>query len=307
MICADQVWSAGRQSGHTAWMARKHTPPGRRHTRSRQPARPAAQVADPRPAHEVAGDKPSPAQPLLPGIPDDARRRLIDPLHGVDPLEQLQQALDLVGIDPAQGSQPDAFTGDGWRMFAQVSPAAAHLVALAVAHAQEARRLAAAQLDRPAMTKRDSQEIHDMLMRMTDQLRDRVQASMYLRRNMRPPKGADDRRPLMMDGEVVTLVQPGDDARSALVTLKLPRVIIDRLRDAVHAMAPARTMAGIAALGITMVLDLLEAEHLKHTGTGFPRKPGKVLEGGRPSRTTATTAEARPPEKGRGKRPRRPE
>jgi hypothetical protein len=43
-----------------------------------------------------------------------------------------------------------------------------------------------------------------------------------------------------------------------------------------------------------MVLDVLEAEHLKHTGSRFPKRPGQVLEGGRPSRTLATTAQRQP-------------
>jgi hypothetical protein len=98
-------------------------------------------------------------------------------------------------------------------------------------------------------------------------------------------------------------VGPDEDARSAPLTLKLPQVVIDRLRDAVAALAPTRTMAGIAALGISMVLDVLEAEYLKHTGHRFPKRGGEALEGGRPSRTRTRDAQEAPePRKAKNRR-----
>jgi len=208
---------------------------------------------------------------------------LYHPLQ-VDALQELAKALKAVGIDPHKAAQPDEFLRDAWHQLGTARTEHAELVALAVEHANDARAQSASK-------PRTMREMHQE----DDALRARVQATMMLRRNMRLPEGMqDDRRPVIMDGEIITLVGPQDEARSALVTLKLPQVVIDRLRDAVAATGPKRTMAGIAALGITMVLDVLEAEHLKHTGRRIPKRPGQVLEGGRPSRTRATTAQEAP-------------
>lgn len=304
------VCSANHPTGHTAAMAKKKATSHRKpQVRSRRAARRQAQVHEPRSMAEVISAEPPDQQRLLMRLSESDLAEAMDPLRAVDPLEKLAEALEMVGIDPAKPSQPDEFLGDAWHKFVQVRSYHADLVALAVAHAQDARAVASWKPGKqPGTSLRDAQQQAFVTsQQMTKHLRDLVQATLYLQRNMRPPAGIqDDRRPLMMDGEIIALVAPEDDARSALVTLKLPRVVIDRLRDAVLAMAPSRTMAGIAALGITMVLDLLEAEHLRHTGQGFPRRPGEVLEGGRPSRTTATTAQPAPlrkhPQK-QGKRP----
>jgi hypothetical protein len=197
-----------------------------------------------------------------------------------DALEELANALAAVGIDPRLPVQPDEFAGDRWHLLGHARTGHSEQVALAVEHAQDARALAATRVRTDAAGAA-----------LMDQLRAKVWATMCLRRRLRLPVDLPDaRRPLTMDDEIITLVGPDDDERTALVTLKLPQVVIDRLRDAVHALAPRRTMAGISALGISMVLDVLEAEHLKHTGRRFPRRGGEVLEGGRPSRTRATTA-----------------
>jgi hypothetical protein len=285
-------WSPRSLPVHT-WCMAKHTHkqsrPGRqsaspkeRSVASHGKARTAADL------RAFADDlRPPSPQQRLPGIAD------VDPLHGVDPLEQLQMALDAVGIDPDKAAQPDEFLRDAWHQFATARTKQSEMVALAVAHAMDARA-------QRASKRRTMHEVQAE----ADALRELVRATMYLRRGMIPPDGAqDDRRPLRMDGEIIGLVGPQEDARSALVTLKLPQVVIDRLRDAVAALAPTRTMAGIAALGITMLLDVLEAEHLKHTGKRFPKRPGQVLEGGRPSRTRATTAQKAP---GGQKSPKKP-
>ena len=232
-------------------------------------------------------------QPAFPELPRDVLEDLRHPLHGVDPLERLQQALDLVGIDPSKPSQPCPFMGDQWPHTAYARTPHSELVALAVEHAEDARRYGAS---RPR-THREAE-------RERDALRDLVLCTLLRRGNLRLFEGLeDDRRGLRMDGELVTLVGPDDDARSSPCTLKLPQVVIDRLRDAVAALAPTRTMAGIAALGVSMVLDVLEAEYLKHTGHRFPKRGGEVLEGGRPSRVRSRDAEEAPEPRKPKKRP----
>jgi hypothetical protein len=216
----------------------------------------------------------------MPGV------ELPHPLEKLDALDELRRALEAVGIDPHKQAQPDSFLQDQWHAVGSARTEHAELVALAVEHANDAR----AQASSKPRTMREVQQ-------EADALRDLVRATILLRHNLRLPEGLeDDRRPLLMDGEIIGLVGPQDDARSALVTLKLPQVVIDRLRDAVAAMGGRRTMAGIAALGITLVLDVLEAESLKHTGKRFPKRAGEVLDGGRPSRTRATTAQKAPGE-----------
>jgi len=222
-------------------------------------------------------------QPLLPGWTKQQQLEFLDPVARMDPLEELRKALELVGIDPSKPAQPDPFL----RQEVGLLPAktdSSEAIALAVAHAADARQIAATKV----RTAGEAQQLDA-------KLRDLVRCTLYLRRNMRLPDGLeDDRRPVIMDGEIISLAGPDDDARSALVTLKLPRMLVDRLRDAVHAMQPTRTMAGIASLGISMVLDALEAQVIRNTGRGFPKRPVDVLAGGRPSRTTATNA-AKPP------------
>jgi hypothetical protein len=213
-----------------------------------------------------------------------------DPVLSQDPMAVLEAALEAVGIDIHKPATPDGKLFRGLLIHqVGMNPVTARTdrseqLALVVAHAEDARKLAAAK-------PKTMQE----LQHLTNQLREKVRATLYLRRAVRPPVGLkDERRPLVMDAEIISLVGPDDDARSALVTLKLPRVIVDRLRDAVCALQPSRTMAGIASLGISQVLDVLEAHYLLQTGTRFPARPVEVLAGGRPSRTTATSA-AKPP------------
>jgi hypothetical protein len=232
-------------------------------------------------------------QQALPHLPRAVLENLQHPLHGVDALEQLRQALELVGIDPSKPAQPDPFMGDEWHLTAHARTPASELVALAVEHAEHARRHAATMPKSWADARQQD-----------DALRDLVLCTLLRRGNMRLLEGLeDDRRALRMDGECITLVGPDDDARSSLCTFKLPQVVIDRLRDAVAALAPTRTMAGIAALGITMVLDVLEAEYVKHTGHRFPKRGGEVLEGGRPSRTRSRDAQEAPEPRRPKKRP----
>lgn len=274
------VFPVDRGAGETACMARKRRPKARPKARQRSAQRPGAEVRKPRTWSQVISAEPPGDQLLLMHMAEADLADAVDPLHGVDPLGRLREALELVGIDPVQEVQAGLPSSRRAGITAKARTGHADLVALAVAHARQARWVAK---QKPA-TDREVREL-------SDKLRDAVLATLYLQHNIEPPSRiTDDRQPLIMDGEVITLVRPGDDARSALVTVKLPQLVIDRLRDAVRAMAPTRTMAGIAALGITLVLDLLEAEHLRLTGQGFPKGAGKVLEGGRPSRTRATTA-----------------
>ena len=228
--------------------------------------------------------QPNMVQPMFPELPREVLEDLRHPLHGVDPLEQLRQALELVGIDATKAAQENPFLGSDWAGFAKARTKASELVALAVEHADDARRHLASRV----RTDRDG-------IKQLDALRDRVLATMLRWQRCKMLEGLeDDRRPLVMDGEVITLVGQDDDARANLITFKLPQLVIDRLRDAVAALSPHRTMAGIAALGISMVLDVLEAEHVKHTGRRFPKRAGEVLEGGRPSRTRARDAQESP-------------
>ena len=292
------MWRGGAMPDLVGWSQKRvpgHTCPMAKHTHSRRPSKPTKpraklstakqqKVAELIAAAAVASAKGRKGQQTLPGLPPEVLEDIRHPLHGVDPLQELDRALAAVGINPAHQRQADDFLQDQWVHFCHARTQHAELVALAVEHANDARAAAAA---RP----RTDQEGR----RQQDALRALVQATMLLRRNLRLPEGMkDDRKPLRMDEEIIGLVGPDEDARSALVTLKLPQVVIDRLRDAVAAMGGRRTMAGIASLGITMVLDVLEAEHLKHTGSRFPKRPGQVLEGGRPSRTLATTAQRQP-------------
>lgn len=98
------------------------------------------------------------------------------------------------------------------------------------------------------------------------------------------PLEGDTRTPLVIDGQVVALLDDPDDGKRQLLTLKLPRVIVERLRDAAAAMQPARTMAGLATVALQQLLDQLEAELLTQTGLGIPQRPEsqQVLAGGRP-------------------------
>ena len=266
------VWSAMPWAAQTVPMARRKPQTGRRTNK------PATQARRPRDV-----------QPPIPGMEAWAEQ-CTDPVLSQDPIHVLQEAMAAVGLDPAKPIHP------GGKLFGGLlthqvgaNPVTARTdrseqVALVVAHAEEARKLAASK-------PKTMQELQEQ----TNQLREKVRATLCLRRAVRPPAGLkDDRRPLVMDAEIISLVGPDDDARSALVTLKLPRVIVDRLRDAVCALQPSRTMAGIASLGISQVLDVLEAHYLLQTSTRFPARPVEVLAGGRPSRTTATSA-AKPP------------
>jgi hypothetical protein len=217
-------------------------------------------------------------------LSDDLQEAFSDPLRHIDPLRELSKALEAVGIDPQLPAQPDPALRDQWPLATTARTQHSELVALAVEHANDARKLAASR----ARTDREAQG-------QSNALRDLVLATMARRRDYAPPEGSDDERsPLLMDGEIICLATPQDDTRSTLLTVKIPRLVIDRLRDAVAALAPHRTMAGIVTLGVQLVLDVLEAEHLKQTGRRFPRKPGRVLEGGKPSRTRATTAQEAP-------------
>lgn len=253
------VYPARACAGQTLAMAkRKRSPAARSKPRAPRAARPGAEVRAP--------------LDVRPGPSGQELLLSQDPLHGTTPDRRLIQALELVGIDHRVAAQPSPIWLEAWRHGVRVRGEHAELVALAVAHAEDARACSRGDIAGEVL----SQE---------------VICTAHLLRNRKPPEGLEDERlVLTMDGEVIALLRPQDDSRSALVTVKLPQVVIDRLRDAVHAMAPARTMAGITALGITLVLDQLEAAHIKHTGHGFPRRGGAVLEGGRPSRTRATTA-----------------
>jgi len=263
------VWSARLWAAQTVPMAKRKPQTGKR-------------------AAKPAGS-PREVQPPIPGMEAWAEQ-FTDPVLSQDPIKVLQAAMEAVGMDPAKPIQPGGKLFGGLITLQMAfDPVTARTdrseqLALVVAHAEDARKLAASK-------PRTMQE----LQQLTDQLRQKVRATLCLRRAIKPPADLpDDRRPLFMDAEIIGLVGPDDDARSALVTLKLPRVIVDRLRDAVCALQPSRTMAGIASLGITQVLDVLEAHYLLQTGRRFPARPVEVLTGGRPSRTTATSA-AKPP------------
>ena len=249
------VWSAKPWAAQTVPMAKRKTQTGKRAAKA------------PKQAVEV--------QPMLPGWTQEEVRAFLDPVAKMNPDQELIKALEAVGIDLAKPCQPATLLRQGAGLLT-ARTAHSEQVALAVAHAEDARAC------------RDGKYA-------SENLRQDVLATLYLRRNLPLPSGLHDpRQPLIMDGECVALVQPSDDARSGLVAFKVPRVLVDRLRDAVHAMQPTRTMAGIVSLGIATVLDALESQVIRQTGKGFPKRPTKVLTGGRPSRTAATNA-AKPP------------
>ena len=102
------------------------------------------------------------------------------------------------------------------------------------------------------------------------------------------PLPGDDRTPLVIDGQTIALLDDPDDGKRQLVTLKLPRVIVERLRDAAAMLQPQRTMAGLASVALQQLLDQLEAELLTQTGLGIPQRPEsqQVLKGGRPQKLT---------------------
>jgi hypothetical protein len=104
------------------------------------------------------------------------------------------------------------------------------------------------------------------------------------------PMPDDHRTPLVVDGQVVALLDDPGEGLTQLLTLRLPRIIIDRLRDAAAALRPQRTMAGLATVGIQMMLDQLEAALIEQTGQGFPQRQTEVLPGGRPQRVRQPAA-----------------
>lgn len=231
------------------------------------------------------------------------REDLQSPLAGVDPVEELIEALRLVCIDPHHEHKRPYV-----ELLRAMTARTTHseLVALAVTHADDAKRLLPQTMfpgdSKAGWASALDQWFHPLeIAKRKDQLRELVRSTMQLRRSL-PPVGDDQRRPLVMDGEIIDLVPPEADARSVLLTVKIPRVVIDRLRDAVMALAPDRTMGGIVALGVQMVLDQLEADYIRAMGHRFPKRAGQVLEGGRPSRTRATTAQAAPKAK-KGQKP----
>jgi hypothetical protein len=249
------VWSARPWAAQTVAMAKRRPQTGKRAAKGTR------QAPD--------------VQPMLPGWTQEEVRAFLDPVAKMNPDQELIKALEAVGIDLAKACQPAALLRQSAGLLT-ARTAHSEQVALAVAHAEDARAC------------RDGKYA-------SENLRQDVLATLYLRRNLPLPSGLHDTRtPLIMDGECVALVQPSDDARSGLIAFKVPRVLVDRLRDAVHAMQPTRTMAGIVSLGIATVLDALESQVIRQTGKGFPKRPTKVLTGGRPSRTTATNA-AKPP------------
>jgi len=246
------VWSVWPWAAQTVWMARKKPSQPKRTTKARNQAAAKPEV-----------------QPFFPHLTAEERRDLIDPVRQMDASQVLLDAMETAGIDPHKATQPDPFMGAEWATLTSARTDHSEQLALAVAHAEDAKAVSAG--------------------RMAEQdLRDAVKCTLYLRRNMTPQGGLkDDRRPVLMDGEIICLAGPDDDIRTDLITMRLPRVVVERLRDAVHALSPRRTMAGIASLGISLVLDVLEAAHIRHEGHGFPRRPAQALEGGRPSRLRA--------------------
>jgi hypothetical protein len=255
------VWSFWPWAAQTVTMARKKTKPTRRTSKASKqtPARP-----------EV--------QPFFPHLTAEERREFSDPVRHIDAAKALMKALEAAGIDWSKARQPDPL-GPEWASRTTARTDHSEQMALAVTHAEDAKAVAAGHL-------------------ASKHLDDDVKCTLYLRRGMQPQGGLQDaRQPVIMDGEIVCLAGPEDDARSDLITMRLPRVVVERLRDAVHALAPRRTMAGIASLGISMVLDVLEAAHIRHEGRGFPRRPVQALEGGRPSRMRAVAPRARKPAK----------
>jgi len=255
------VWSASRHPAQNGCMAKK---------------KPTVRKKYKRPADVLA------VQPMLPGWTQEEVRAFMDPVAQLHPERELLKALEAVGIDIHKPCQPSAQMRVGVGLLT-ARTAHSEQVALAVAHAEDAR--ACSQGDYPSQN-----------------LQQDVLATLYLRRQLPLPDGLHDTRtPLIMDGETVALVQPTQDARSAIVAFKLPRCLVDRLRDAVNALQPTRTMAGIVSLGIATVLDALESQVIRTTGAGFPKRATEVLAGGTASRTTATTAMRKPTAAKQGK------
>lgn len=216
-----------------------------------------------------AAKQPREVQPMLPWLTAEERRDLVDPVKQLNASHELLAAMETAGIDPHKATQPDPFMGAEWATLTSARTDHSEQLALAVEHAEDAKAVSAGRMSEQA-------------------LMECVKCTLYLRRNMTPQGGLkDDRRPVLMDGEIICLAGPDDDIRTDLITMRLPRVVVERLRDAVHALSPRRTMAGIASLGISLVLDVLEAAHIRHEGHGFPRRPAQALEGGRPSRLRA--------------------
>jgi hypothetical protein len=98
------------------------------------------------------------------------------------------------------------------------------------------------------------------------------------------PEAGDSRVPLVIDGQAIDLLDDARDGLTQLVTLRLPRVVIERLRDAAALLHPHRTMAGIATVGAMALLDQIEVQLIRQTGQGIPRRPADTQLGGRPQR-----------------------
>lgn len=89
---------------------------------------------------------------------------------------------------------------------------------------------------------------------------------------------------LMMDGVVIAALDDPSEGLTQLVTMRLPRIVIERLRDAAALLHPHKTMAGIVAVGVTTLLDEIETAVIRQTGEGIPRRPAGTQLGGRPQR-----------------------
>lgn len=89
---------------------------------------------------------------------------------------------------------------------------------------------------------------------------------------------------LIMDGVVIAELDDPQDGLTQLVTLRLPRVVIERLRNAAALLQPSRTMAGIVSIGVTTQLDQIETSLMRQTGQGIPQRPAGTHLGGRPQR-----------------------
>lgn len=98
------------------------------------------------------------------------------------------------------------------------------------------------------------------------------------------PQKHDNRRPLVVDHEVIRLIDQPEDGLTQLLTLRLPRVVIDKLRDAAALLQPHKTMAGLATVAILQLLDQIEGQLLEATAEGIPPRPVGTQLGGRPSR-----------------------
>lgn len=139
-----------------------------------------------------------------------------------------------------------------------------------------------AELDRAEVTGNISGAEHDLL---------REYALMALQGRPMPD---DHRTPLVVDGQVVALLDDPDDGKVQHITMKLPRVIIERLRDAAAALHPQRTLSGLATVAIQQLLDQIEAALIIQTGQGFPDRQTDVLAGGRPQRLRRPAPADRP-------------